>query len=257
MTLCVCVLACTAIASAQPVTVDALLAKVINEPDTLPYTLTADFTTRLNMTLSTGMVPVHAVGTLIETRAANGAPRVRKATITRLDLPLLVRPFANSVKGILIGIIENEQKVGEFVPMLDIFIDEDRGDGRYVLGAVRQDIVTEIMTKYNQQALLKDQNARRAFAKWLFAPSQRQMIVRNGSPYAVRTVVDDAGIVHQLALFYDWGFVGSRLTFVTIAGRPFWREVNADLSSEIVGLGRVYGTMVLQVANHCYNCRPR
>jgi len=257
MTLCICLFACTAVASAQTVTVDYLLAKVVSEPDTVPYTLTADFSTRLNMTLSTGVVPIHAVGTLVETRAANGSPRVRKATITRLDLPLLVRPFAGSIRGILTGIIENEQRVGEFVPTLDIFIDEDRGDGRYVLGAVRQDIITEVMTKYNQQALLKDQTARRAFAKWLFAPSQRQQIVRPGSPYAVRTVIDDAGVVHQLTLFYDWGHVGSRLTFVTIAGRPFWREVTSDLSSEITGLGRVYGTMVLQVTNHCYNCRPR
>lgn len=257
MILCVCVLVCGGVAGAQAVSVDSLLAKVITEPDTLPYTLTADFSARLNMALSTGQVPVHAVGTLFESRSANGQPRIRKATITRLDLPLLVRPFSGAIGSILTSIIENEQRVAEFVPTLDIFLEEDRNDGRYVLGAVRQDIITEIMTKYNQQALLKDQTARRAFARWLFAPSQREQIVRPGAPYAMRTVVDDAGVVHQLTLFYDWGQVGSRLTFVTIGGRPFWREVTSNGTSEIAGLGRVHGRMVLQVTNHCFNCQPR
>jgi hypothetical protein len=73
----------------------------------------------------------------------------------------------------------------------------------------------------------------------------------------MRTVVDDTGVVHQITLFYDWGQVGSRLTFVTIEGRPFWREVTSNGTSEIAGLGRVYGTMVLQVTNHCLNCQPR
>lgn len=252
-----CVLACVAVAQAQAVTVDSLIAKVINEPNPQPYTLTADFSARLVMTLSTGKVPVHAVGTLFETRTASGQPRTRKATVTRLDLPLLLRPFSNSVRTILTGLIEAEQKPGELVPTLDIFIEEDRNDGRYVLGGVRQDIVTEIMTKYNQHALLKDATARRAFAKWLFAPSQRQQIVRPGAAYAMSTTVDDAGLVHHLTLYFDWGQVSSRLTFVMVGGRPFWREVISDGTSEIPGLGRVFGTMVLQVTNHCLNCQPR
>ncbi len=251
-------LALAAVASGQTVSVDALIAKVVTEPHPQPYTLTADFSARLIMTLSTGKVPVSASGTLFESRTANGQPRTRKATITKLDLPLLLRPFSASIRTILTNAIEAEQKAGELIPTQDIFIEEERGDGRFVLGGVRQDIVTEIMTKYNQHAFLKDPTARRAFAKWLFAPSQRNQIVRPGQgPYALAAVVDETGLVHQLTLWYDWGKVGSRLTFVMVGGRPFWREVVSDGSSEVTGLGRVDGIMTLQVTNHCLNCQPR
>jgi hypothetical protein len=253
----VCLLVCAGLAQAQTVTVDSLIAKVVSEPNPQPYTLTADFSASLVMTLSTGKVPVHAVGTLFETRTVSGQPRTRKATVTRVDLPVLLRPFSNSVRTILAGLIEAEQKPAELVPTLDIFIQEERNDGRYLLGGVRQDIVTEIMTKYNQQALLKDPTARRAFARWLFSPSQRPTIVRSGPAYAMATTVDDAGLVHHLTLFFDWGQVSSRLTFVMVGGRPFWREVTSEGTSEIPGLGRVFGTMVLQVTNHCLNCQPR
>jgi hypothetical protein len=253
-----CVLTFAAAATGQTVTVDALIAKVITEPHPQPYTLTADFNSRLTVNLSTGRIPIVAVGTLFESRAANGDPRTRKATITRLDIPLLLRPFSNSMRTILTNLIESEQKPGEFIPTQDIFILEERSDGRYVLGGVRQDIVTEFMTKYNQQVFLKDATARRAFAKWLFAPSQRHQIVRPApGPYSLQAMVDDTGLVHQVTLWYDWGKVGSRLTFVMVGGRPFWRELIGDGLTDIPGLGRVDGVMVLQVTNHCLNCQPR
>jgi hypothetical protein len=113
------------------------------------------------------------------------------------------------------------------------------------------------MTKYGQTAYLKDPTARRAIAKWLFAPSQRASIVRAGHAYAVSVLVDDAGLVHQLTLFYDWGTLGSRISFVTVGGRAFWREVNADTSSDVPGIGRVDGMMILQFSNHCLNCPSR
>lgn len=253
------VLVASAGAAAQAMTVDALLARIVSEPHPQPYTMTADFTAQLTLHVTTGKVTVHAAGTLAESRTANGEPRRRKATITRLDVPLLLKPFSNSIRGALAELIETENKPGEFLPTQDMFVAEERAGGRYALGGVRQDIVTEVMTKYGQTALLKDPSTRRAIAKWLFAPSQRPSIVRGGGagPYALAALVDDTGLVHQLTLFYDWGQVGSRLSFVMIGGRPFWREVVSDTSSEVAGLGRVDGLLVLQIANHCLNCPPR
>ncbi len=70
-------------------------------------------------------------------------------------------------------------------------------------------------------------------------------------------LVDENGLIHQLMLTYDWGQLGNTLTFVTIGGRAFWREVVSDTSTEVAGMGRVDGHMVMQVTNHCLNCAPR
>lgn len=241
----------------QPVTVEALIARVVNEPNTQPYQMTADFTTRATLNMSTGRVTVVAVGTMVESRPAAGEPRRRKATVTRVDLPVLLRPFTNSIRQIVTDMVETERRFAEFVPMFDLFIQEDLGGGRFVLAGVRQDIVTEVMTKYGQTAYIKDQVARRAIAKWLFAPSQRPSIVRAGHAYALSALVDASGLVHQLTLFYEWGVLDNRFAFVTVGGRAFWREVAGDTARELPGLGRVDGTIVIQFSNHCLNCTPR
>jgi hypothetical protein len=114
------------------------------------------------------------------------------------------------------------------------------------------------MRKYGQAANVDDVTSRRAIAKWLWSPSQRASIVRPGpGPYMLIALVDDTGLLHQLTLFYDWGQVGNNIRFVTVGGRPFWREVTSDTSSDVPGLGRVDGKMVLQVQNHCLNCVGR
>jgi len=244
-------------ASAQTVTIDALIARVVAEPNTQPYQMTADFTTRATLNMSTGKVTVVAVGTILESRAASGDPRRRKATVTGVEVPLLLRPFSNSIRQIVTDMVETERKFAEFVPLFDIFIQQELGGNRFALGGVRQDIVTEVMTKYGQAAFTKDPIHRRAIAKWLFAPSQRASIVRGGHAYALSALVDEAGLVHQLTIFYEWGVLGNRFSFVTIGGRSFWREVAGDTSTELAGVGRVEGVIVIQFANHCLNCTTR
>ncbi len=250
-------LTASGVASAQALTVDVLIARLVTEPNTQPYQLTADFTTRATLNMSTGKFTVAAVGTMIESRTAGLDPRRRKATITKMDVPLLLRPFSNSIRQTLTDMIETERRFAEFVPLFDIFIQQELGGGRFMLGGVRQDIVTEVMTKYGQAAYTKDPIARRAIARWLFAPSQRASIVRGGASYAVSALVDEAGLVHQLTLFYEWGVLGNRFSFVTVGGRSFWREVVGDTSTELTSIGRVDGVIVIQFSNHCLNCTTR
>lgn len=245
-------------ALAQTPAVDVLLSRLSNDPNPQPYTMTADFKADFAITLPTGRFNVHAEGTILEARVSPGAPRQRKATITRLDVPLMLRPFSNSIRKTLTDLIEVEQKPTEVLPTMDVFIAEEQPANRYLLGGVRTDIVKATMRRYGQEATLEDITARRAIARWLWSPSQRGSIVRPGpGPYMLTALVDDTGLLHQLILHYDWGQVGNRIVFVTIGGRPFWREVTSDSSSEVAGLGRVDGRMTLQVSNHCLNCPPR
>lgn len=242
----------------QAASVDALLARVLTEAHPHPYTLTADFTTAAVLQLPTGKVTVNAAGTFVESRTAAGEPRRRKASISRLDIPLVLRPFSVFIRRLITDLIEAEHKPGEFLPQQDVFIVEERPPDRYLLGGVRADIVTDVMTRYGQTPLLKDPATRRAIARWLWSPSQRASIVRPGpGPYMIAALVDESGLVHQLNLSYDWGQVSNRISFLMIGGRPFWREVISDTSFDLGGMGRVEGRMVLQVQNHCLNCPPR
>lgn len=241
---------------AQPLTIDALLARVVADPHPQPYTMTAEFTAAVTLFLSTGRVTVRAQGTYLEARPTSAAPRERRAVVQHLDVPLLLRPFTPSIKKAVTDLIETEQRLGDFLPTQDVFVLEERV-GRYVLGGVRHDIVTEAMQRYGQGAYVTDPTARRALARWLFSPARRASIVRSGPPYALTATVDDAGLVHQLILYYDWGQVGSQIAFVMVGGRPFWREVQSDTSTDVQGLGRVDGHLVLVLSRHCLNCATR
>lgn len=242
------------VACAQGVNVDLLLARVITEPDQQPYTLSADFTAHLKLNITTGTVPITAAGSLFESRPAAGEARRRRVTTTSLQIPILLRPFSSQIRDALKNMIESEPKAAEFLHNLDVFVVDELPGGRYTVGGVRQDIVTEVMTKYKQTALLRDVTARRAIAKWLHSPSQRASIVRGGGVYMLTAVVDEVGVVHDLTLLYDWGHIRSQTTFMTIGGRSFWKDVNSDTSTLVAGLGRVDGHLVLNITNHCLNC---
>ncbi len=251
--LCITLLIAT-VAFAQGMSVDLLVARAISEPDQQPFTLNADFTSRMLLNISTGTVPITGAGSLVESRPAAGEPRRRRVTVTSLQVPLLLRPFTSAVRDALKNMIESEPKAAEFLQNLDVFVVEEMPGGRYQVGGVRQDIVTEVMTKYKQTALLRDVTTRRAIAKWLHAPSQRASIVRGGGAYMLSAIVDESGVVHDLTLFYEWGHIRSQATFVTIGGRSFWKEVHSDTSTLVAGMGRVDGRLVLNITNHCLNC---
>ncbi|HET8679641.1 MAG TPA: hypothetical protein VFM39_05935 [bacterium] len=248
------ILAIATVAYAQGMSVDLLVARVISEPDQQPYTLNADFTARLMLNISTGTVPITGAGSLVESRPAPGEARRRRVTLTSLQVPILLRPFSSPIRDALKNMIESEPKAAEFLQNLDVFVVDELPGGRYQVGGVRQDIVTEVMTKYRQTAMLRDVTARRAIAKWLHSPSQRASIVRGGGAYMLSAVVDEAGVVHDLTLFYEWGHIRSQATFITIGGRSFWKDVNSDTSTLVAGMGRVDGHLVLHITNHCLNC---
>ncbi len=242
----------------QGLTIDTLLTRMMAEPNPQQYTMTADFTSRLTFNMATGRVGASAAGVFAESRPAVGEQRRRKATITRLDLPLLLRPFSGAIRGFIVDLIETEHRPSEIVPAHDVFIAEERPGGKFLVGGVRQDIVTEVMIKYRQTGGLREPAARRAIAQWLWSPTQRPTIARGGpGPYALTAVVDEWGLAHQLDLFYDWGNLGTKVVFVQAGGRTFWKEVVVETSSEITGMGRVDGTMHLVLTNHCVNCAPR
>ena len=244
-------------ATAQPQgpSVDVLIARVYSEPNPQPYTMTADFNSEVVLKLPTGLITVRAVGTMTESRTAVGQPRTRKATVTKLDVPVLLRPFSNAIRKVVTDAIELEQKPNEILPTQDIFIAEARAPDKILLGGVRTDIVNDTMVKYKQEALIRDTTARRVIARWLWSPSQRGGIVRGGpGPYMLAVLIDETGLIHQLTLTYDWGQIGNRIQFVTVGGRPFWREVISDTASEVAGIGHVDCRMTLFVQNHCLNC---
>jgi hypothetical protein len=244
-----------ATAQPQPLTVDALIARVYSEPNPQPYTMTADFNSAVVLKLPTGLITVKGVGTMTESRAAVGQPRTRKATVTKLDVPVLLRPFSNAIRKVVTDAIELEQKPNEILPTQDIFIAEERGPDKFLLGGVRADIVNDTMVKYKQQAFMRDNTARRAIARWLWSPSQRAGIVRGGpGPYLLAVLIDETGLIHQLTLNYDWGQIENRIQFVMVGGRPFWREVVSDTAGDVAGIGHVDGRMTLLVQNHCLNC---
>ncbi len=243
---------------AQGLSIDTLIARILTDPYPQPYTMTADFSARMIFNMTTGRIDVFAAGTILESRAAAGEPRRRKATLTRLDIPLLLRPFASSIRRTVTDLVEAEPRPAEFLPTMDVFIVEERPGGRALVGGVRQDIVTDTMVRYNQAANLKDPASRRAIARWLWSPPKRPSIVRGGpGPYMISAMADEAGLLHQLSLFYDWGELSNRFAFASVSGRPFWREIVTDTSSEFVGLGRVDATIALQITNHCLNCPAR
>lgn len=245
-------------ALAQGLSIDALVSRILTDPNPQPYTMAADFTARMVFNMTTGRIEVNAAGTLLESRSATGEPRRRKATITRLDVPLLLRPFSSSIRRSVTDLVEAEPRPGEFLPTQDMFIVEERAGGRSLVGGVRQDVVTDTMTRYGQTANLRDPASRRAIARWLWSPTQRASIVRGGpGPYMLSALVDETGLLHQLSLFYEWGELSNRFAFASVGGRPFWREVITDTSSEFMGLGRVDATIALQISNHCLNCPPR
>jgi hypothetical protein len=89
----------------------------------------------------------------------------------------------------------------------------------------------------------------------LWTSPQRENIVRPGAPYALRASVDEAGLIYELTLFYNWGEVGTRISYIEVNKQPVWRTVSADAVSDVSGVGRVNGVMLLNFTNHCLNCK--
>lgn len=238
----------------DPIT--TILARVVGTQDQDAYELTADFKASLTVFVKGAPFTAEAEGTYKEVRKP-GEPRRRKIKIHRVDLPLLLRPFTGSVQSSIENKVDLKADNPETYRGHDIFILEDQGDGRYVLAGIHRDIVDEAIDRYGQPDQKTDPAIRRNVSRWLYSsPTMRTWIVRSGPPYAVRTVVDEDGLVYDLGLFYDWGQVGTKISYVVIGGQSVWREIVTDTVSELASLGRVDGKLTLTFSNHCLNCRP-
>lgn len=242
-------------ARAQAPSVDALITRVFGSEDKEPYELTADFTGSLSLAVRGTRLTVLAEGTYLETRGSDGIRR-RKVNIRKLDLPFLLRPFSASIQRLIEEKIETHSETPEDYYAHDIFILSELPGRRYVLVGVHRSIVDEVLDRFGQPGDKKDVAVRRKIAEWLYtSPAMRDFLVRPGPPYAFQSVVDEAGLIYEVGVFYNWGEVTTRIAYATVGGQAVWRQVTADTMSEISGLGRVDGQLILNFANHCVNCR--
>ncbi len=241
---------------ANHVSVDELLKRIFTDPDPVPYEMTADFDGDLTIAGRGGQkLGARAAGSFREWRAVQGGPKRRSVNITRLDLPLLLQPFSANLKKLIQERIEREEGTLEILTEYDMFQISETPGGRIILGGIRTDIVTDVLRRYGRAAELKDVGTRRAIARWLYQPGQREIIDRPGGPYLVTVVTDEEGRLHSLIAQYDWGPVETKIEWGPAAGRTAWREVKMDSSTELARYGRVIGTIVLRFSNHCFDCR--
>ncbi len=244
-------------AGASHVPVEVLLQRMFTDPSPAPYEAGALFEGDMVAMWRGGRLTVKAAGSYREWRATPGGLRRRHVTITRLDLPLVLRPFEANLKKLLAERVEQEEGTLALLDEYDVFIAEELPAGRFLLGAVRKDIVTDIIRRYGQASDLRDAGVRRAVARWLYQPGQRALVTRPGGPFLITAEVDEEGTYYSLLLTYDWGPVGTEIDWVRVGGRLLWRQVKMDTSLELRGLGRIDGQMHLRFRDHCFNsgCR--
>lgn len=242
-------------ARAQLPLVDVLLQRLFDSGVTDPYDLTADFTGTLRVSVRGSQLAVDAEGSFREWRGADGVRR-RQVAVRKLSVPLLLRPFSASIGRAIEERIETQSENPETFHAHDIFFSAELPERRYVLAGVHRAIIDEAIDRYGKPQDKLDVTTRRKIAEWLYsAPTMREFLVRPGPPYAMRAVIDDSGVLHELVLQYDWGQVRTRVGYIYFNGQPLWERVDADTVSELSGVGRVTGQLSLIFTNHCVNCK--
>ncbi len=237
--------------------VDALLVRVLGTEERETYELKADFIGSLTLVFRGSELSAVAAGTYHESRKA-GEARRRKIAIKRLDLPLLLRPFSGALREAIERKADFQTDNPANFRAHDIFILEAQGSNRYVLSGVHRAIVDDALDRYGQAAAKEDPAIRRHIARWLYtSPVMHDWVVRPGPPYALRTLIDQGGLVYELTLFYNWGQVGTKVSYVVVNGQPLWREIITDTVTDLSGVGRVDGQMTLTFSNHCLNCHTQ
>ncbi len=243
-------------ARAQPLTIDSLLTRIFSTDDRTSYDLTAAFNGTLTLGLKEGRWVALAAGTFHEWRTA-GQPRHWKINIDQLDLPTLLRPFSGALRRAIEEKAAMQSESLEALHSHELFILEELPGGRYVLAGIRSDLVDEAIDRYGHAADKTNPTTRRAIARWLFvAPTMREWIVRRGGAYAIQAVADEQGLVYSVTLFYNWGRLDMTFNYVTIAGRPIWREVGTGIISDIDGVGHVTGHLSLTFSQHKFALLP-
>ena len=241
-------------AQPQPVTVEFLLQKLFGNDNKPPYDLTADFTGVVTLTFKNGRLGVEAEGSFHEWRGADGVKH-RRVLIRNLSVPLILRPFAQSLRRTVAEKIEAQAENPEIFYAHDLFISAELPDNIYAVTGVHRALVDEAIDRYGKPEDKTDPETRSRIAKWLFtSPTMHDFIVRPGPPYALQAQIDDTGLLHELIVYYDWGQISTRVAFVTINGRTVWSTLVADTISTLPGIGQVTGQLSLNLTNHCVNC---
>src|SRR3989442_10411583 len=154
----------TTIGRAQPPTVDVLLLRLFDVNVTEPYELNADFSGTLNVTIKRSRLVVAADGSFLEWRGTDGI-RHRKVTIRDLSLPLLLRPFAPSIRSAIAEKLETQAENPETFHAHDIFLLSEQPDGRFVLAGVHRAIVDDAIDRYGHPEDKLDVTTRRKIAQ--------------------------------------------------------------------------------------------
>jgi hypothetical protein len=250
------VLAAGSAAAAEPDQVDGLLDRLFGAGERGPYLLTADFSGYILATVAGTQLRADAEGSFREWRGRDNVRR-RTVRLQTLRLPLLLRPFAGTLRRALEDKVEAQADAPEAFLQHDVFILTRLPAGRYVLAGVQRSIVTDAITRFGRAKDQEDTLTRREIARWLYTSApMRSFLVRAGPPYAFRAIVDDTGLLHELVLSYDWGALSTKVDFVMVSGQPVARRIVADTASEVSGVGRVTGQLLLTFFNHCVNCTP-
>ncbi len=245
----------TGIGWAQAPSVEDLLFRLFKVGVKEPYELSADFSGTLDVTVKRSQFEVAADGSFLEWRGADGI-RHRKVTVRTLSLPVLLRPFAASIRSAIAEKIETQAEDPETFYAHDIFLFGELPGPQFVLAGIHRAIVDDAIARYGHPEDKLDITTRRKIAQWLYsAPSMKEFVVRPGPPYALHATIDEDGLLYELVLSYDWGEVSTRIGYIQIGGLHAWAEVQADTVSNLSGVGRVTGRLLLLFTNHCVNCK--
>jgi hypothetical protein len=258
LTLSLFMLAPATVVNAQGPSVDQLLERIFGSDSTDPYYETADFDARLLLNVRGLRLTAVAAGNFAEFREQKGGPVKRKINIERLDLPVLLRPFAATIRRVIQERGEQQSENPEDWTDHDFFILEQRADKKYVVVGVRRDRVNQAIKEFGRGKFNKDDtNDRRAVARWLYtSPTMKEFLTsRAGGAYAAVFVTDELGRVYEQSLLYDWGKIGTKITWGQVTGIWVWKQLDSDVVSDVAGFGRVTGDATLTFSNHCWTCK--
>lgn len=242
-------------AGSAPPDVDALLTRLFASKYAEPYQLTARFEGVLELTLRRARVTAVAAGSYLEWEGPDRRKR-RQVRLTRLDLPLLLRPFAGTLRKVIEERIEHQPDSADAFHAHDVFLHDTLPEGRYVLIGIRRDIVSEALRRVGRPEDREDVDSRRRMAQRLFTtPGERERIRQPGPPYALRALIDERGYLYELTLSYDWGDVGTVFSYTDVQGHRVWKTLAADTVTTL-GSGRAAGRLAMTFTDHCFGCSP-
>ena len=157
------VLAAGSAAAAEPDHVNALLDRLFGAGELGPYLLTADFSGYILATVAGTQLRADAEGSFREWRGRDNVRR-RTVRVQTLRLPLLLRPFAGTLRRALEDKVEAQADAPEAFLQHDVFILTRLPAGRYVLAGVQRSIVTDAITRFGRAKDQEDTLTRREIA---------------------------------------------------------------------------------------------